>query len=79
MPMRLKKYIQSKSQTKQTFVKLDKIYYINLDRRKDREKHFLQQCHNANINIKILQKFVAIDGKTFTPTSQEEKMFLNCA
>lgn len=57
---------------------LDKIYYINLDRRKDRKKHFLEQCTKENINMNLVQRFEAIDGKTFELNDEEKLLFTNC-
>lgn len=59
-------------------IKLDKIYYINLDRRPDRQQHFLQQCRQENIDMKLIQRFQAIDGKTLKLKKEEEKLFENC-
>lgn len=85
MPLRLQKYMKHKHKsasfiatTNKHKTKLDRIYYINLERRKDREVHFLQQCKQAGIRMEILQKFVAIDGKIFEPTVEQNKMFRDC-
>lgn len=59
-------------------VKLDRIYYINLDRRKDRKEHFLGQCRKEDIDMRLVQRFIAIDGKTFELKEEEKKLFANC-
>lgn len=60
-----------------TEIKLDKIYYINLDRRPDRRAHFLKQCQKENINMDIVERFQAIDGDHLDLSEKEEKMFEN--
>lgn len=39
---------------------IEKIYVINLDRRKDRLEHIKRDCKNANINF---ERFSAVNGK----------------
>lgn len=56
---------------------VDRIYYINLDRRPDRNEHFLNQCKKQNINSSILKRFRAIDGTTYVFTENEKIMFEN--
>jgi GR25 family glycosyltransferase involved in LPS biosynthesis len=56
---------------------LDKIYYINLDRRPDRKAHFLKQCQNEKINMDLVERFVAIDGDHLALSEEEEMMFAN--
>lgn len=58
-------------------IKLDKIYYINMDRRPDRKKHFLDQCKKEKINMNLVERFKGIDGKTLKLTKEEEKLFKN--
>jgi GR25 family glycosyltransferase involved in LPS biosynthesis len=59
--------------------KLDKIFYINLDRRPDRKAHFIQSCiEDAQIPLNIIERFDALDGKTYKPSETESKMFSNC-
>lgn len=55
--------------------KIDKIYYINLDRRPDRNEHFLKQCSIHSIPYNKIQRFRAIDGKKYNFSSQEKLMF----
>jgi len=55
--------------------KINKIYYINLDRRKDRNEHFLNQCNIENINLEKVKRFKALDGLTYEFSAAEKKMF----
>lgn len=57
---------------------LDRLYYINLDRRTDRKVHFLQQCQRERINMDIVERFQAIDGETLTLDKDEEALFAKC-
>lgn len=57
---------------------LDRIYYINLDRRTDRKKHFLQQCQREKIDMDMVERFQAIDGETLQLKPEEEEMFARC-
>jgi len=57
--------------------KINKIYYINLDRRSDRNQHFLEQCYKFKFNINNIIRFKGIDGLTYTFTKDEENMFKN--
>ena len=50
--------------------KIDKIYYINLDRRPDRNTHFLNQCRQHDLPFSKIQRFQAVDGLTFNFTEQ---------
>jgi GR25 family glycosyltransferase involved in LPS biosynthesis len=59
--------------------RLDKIYYINLDRRPDRKYHFLRQCQEENIDMSLVQRFPAIDGQTLRLSEEEEQLFVNCS
>jgi len=56
---------------------MDKIYFINLDRRPDRYEHFLKQCNDNNINFSIIQRFKAIDGNFYQFSKEEKDMFKN--
>lgn len=59
--------------------KIEKVFYINLERRSDRKTHFLQSCLlDAQIPTNKIERFEALDGKTYNPTEEEQKMFLNC-
>ena len=55
--------------------KINKIYYINLDRRKDRNEHFLNQCKIENINLDQVKRFKALDGLSYTFSDTEKNMF----
>ena len=55
--------------------KIDKIYYINLDRRPDRNQHFLNQSSKFNMNNVI--RFRGIDGLSYKFTEDEKNMFKN--
>lgn len=78
--MRLQKHvIRTKTRdSTDNGVRLDRIYYINLDRRTDRDAHFREQCRAAGFDTRIVERFVGIDGKSFTPTPEEEAMFAGC-
>jgi len=59
--------------------KIDKVFYINLERRNDRNEHFIQNClKDAQIPIEKIERFNALDGKTYTPLKEETNMFSNC-
>jgi len=70
-------YILLKGIFKQESAQLDKIYYINLDRRPDRKAHFLKQCQNEKINMDLVERFTAIDGNHLKLNEEEERMFAN--
>ena len=52
--------------------KIDKIYYINLDRRPDRNEHFIKQANKLNLNV---IRFKAIDGLEYEFSDEEINMF----
>jgi GR25 family glycosyltransferase involved in LPS biosynthesis len=54
---------------------LNKIYLINLERRKDRLDHFLNECDRENIDMSKLVNFKAFDAKTYNIKEDELKMF----
>ena len=54
---------------------INKIYYINLDRRPDRNQHFLDQSSKFNFNNVI--RFKGIDGLSYKFSKDEEDMFKN--
>jgi GR25 family glycosyltransferase involved in LPS biosynthesis len=58
--------------------KVDKIYYINLDRREDRREHFEKQCKITEIPMEKIQRYKAIDGSTYEFTTEELLMFSKC-
>ena len=55
--------------------KIDRIYYINLERRKDRNEHFINQCHKHNLPFNKIEKFVALDATTYNFSNDEILMF----
>lgn len=54
---------------------LDKIIYLNLKRRPDRNTHFLNECMLQNIPGNLIQRFDALDGSTYNFTAQELQLF----
>lgn len=58
---------------------LDKIYYINLDRRPDRNEHMLKQFELEQIPYEKVERFRAIDGKSHQFTEEELKLFSGCS
>jgi len=56
---------------------LEKIYLINLERRKDRLNHFLDECKREDVDMNKVQIFKAIDSKTYNPSKEELNMFKN--
>jgi len=64
---------------KETFTEntINKIYYINLDRRPDRNEHFLDQCKKFNFDMNNVIRFKGIDGLSHTFSEEEHNMFKN--
>jgi GR25 family glycosyltransferase involved in LPS biosynthesis len=58
--------------------KIDIIYYINLDRRPDRNTHFLNQCIQHELPFSKIQRFQAVDGLTFNYSEDIYRLFVNC-
>ena len=56
---------------------IDKMYYINLDRRQDRNLHFLKLCKKYNFNMNNVIRFKGLDGLTYNFTKKEINMFNN--
>lgn len=56
---------------------MDKIYFINLDRRPDRYEHVLKQMSNNNVNFNNILRIKAIDGNEYEFTKEEKDMFIN--
>lgn len=54
---------------------LDKFFYINLDRRKDRNDHFLNQCLNHDVPLDKVERYQAIDGLTYVFSDKEKDLF----
>ena len=57
--------------------KIDKLYYINLKRRPDRNNHFLNECLKANIPKHKIKRFEALDGLTYNFEDDEIILFKN--
>uniref|UniRef100_A0A6C0JQF8 Glycosyl transferase family 25 domain-containing protein n=1 Tax=viral metagenome TaxID=1070528 RepID=A0A6C0JQF8_9ZZZZ len=57
--------------------KINKIYYINLDRRPDRNEHFLNQCAKHSLPSSKIQRVQAVDGLTFRFNDEMYNMFAN--
>jgi glycosyltransferase involved in cell wall biosynthesis/GR25 family glycosyltransferase involved in LPS biosynthesis len=60
-------------------LELDMIYYINLDKRRDREEHIQKEFARANIPHHKITRFSAIDGESHTFTEQELNLFSKCS
>jgi GR25 family glycosyltransferase involved in LPS biosynthesis len=56
---------------------IDKIYFINLERRPDRYEHFLKECSLKNVSYNKIIRYNAIDGLTYKFTEEEKSMFKN--
>ncbi len=57
--------------------KVDKLYYINLKRRPDRNEHFINECKKANIPNHKIKRFEALDGLIYDFEEEEIEMFKN--
>jgi len=55
--------------------KIDRIYYINLERRKDRNEHFINQCLKHNLPFDKIERFIALDALTYQFSNVEIEMF----
>jgi GR25 family glycosyltransferase involved in LPS biosynthesis len=55
--------------------KISMMYYINLDRRPNRNEHFFNQCIYANIPFSKIKRYQAIDGSTYQFTEEQKAMF----
>ena len=58
-------------------IDLDMIYYINLDRRMDRNNHMLEQFKKHNIPSNLIKRFTAIDADTYEFKDTELALFKN--
>jgi GR25 family glycosyltransferase involved in LPS biosynthesis len=67
-----------KESIKEQLSQIDKVYYINLKSRQDRNIHFLNQCRNVNIPMYKVERFNAINGKTYSLSNEELRLFENC-
>lgn len=56
---------------------INKIYYINLDRRPERNEHFLNSIKKFNFKKEKIVRFKAIDGLTYNFSDEEKQMFIN--
>jgi GR25 family glycosyltransferase involved in LPS biosynthesis/predicted O-methyltransferase YrrM len=54
---------------------IDKIYYINLSKREDRRKHFLNQVKTNNIPEEKIVRFEAINGVEYNFSQNELSLF----
>lgn len=54
---------------------LDRIFYINLDRRPERNYHFIQQCAKHNLPEHTIRRFSAIDASKHSFSTVELAMF----
>ena len=56
---------------------IDKIYYINLDSRPDRNEHFMNQIKQHEIPENKVARVIAIDGRKYNFIQEELKLFDN--
>jgi GR25 family glycosyltransferase involved in LPS biosynthesis len=56
---------------------VDMIYYINLDKRVDRNTHMLEQFKKCNIPNNMIKRFRAIDGNNYKFKESELALFKN--
>ena len=56
---------------------IDKIFYINLSFRRDRNEHILEQFKKENLPLDKIERYEAIDGLTYKFNDEELKMFKN--
>jgi len=59
-------------------IRVDRVYYINLDRAIDRNKHFIAQCKREHVPESKLERYAAIDGTTYAFSDAEKAMFTQC-
>lgn len=64
-------------QDKETLKSIDKIYYINLSKREDRNKHFLEEMRKQNVPKEKIQRFEAVNGLEYYFLKKEESLFKN--
>ena len=60
-----------------TLNNIDKIYYINLSKRTDRNQHFLDQIKKQNIPEEKVERFEAVNGLEYKFSQQEIDLFKN--
>lgn len=56
---------------------IDAMYYINLDKRPDRNEHFLNECNKARIPMSKLKRFSGLDGDTYAFQEDDLALFKN--
>ena len=54
---------------------INKLYYINLDKRSDRNKHFIDECKKANIPDYKIKRFSAFDGDSYNFDEDDLNLF----
>ena len=54
---------------------IDSIFYINLDRRPERNYHFTQQCAKHGLPENKIQRFSALDASKYSFSQDELAMF----
>jgi GR25 family glycosyltransferase involved in LPS biosynthesis len=54
---------------------IDKLFYINLDKRTDRMYHFIDQCKINNIQDEKVERYSAINGENYLFTKKDLDMF----
>ncbi len=54
---------------------IDMVYYINLDKRKDRNEHVINQLKKAAITDNKITRYTAIDGDTYSFSDEELDLF----
>jgi GR25 family glycosyltransferase involved in LPS biosynthesis len=54
---------------------IDKLFYINLDKRQDRMSHFIEQCATHCIPNEKVERYSAVNGENYLFTQKELDMF----
>lgn len=55
--------------------KVDKIYLLNLEKRKDRLDHFINECKRENIDLNKLHVFKGLDAEKYILKEYEKDLF----
>lgn len=58
--------------------KIERFFYLNLDRRTDRKKHFIDECHRVMLPMDKVERYPALDGLVYNLTEKEKPMFEKC-
>lgn len=58
--------------------RIGKIIYLNLDRRPDRNMHFLNSCFDVGIPVTKIERYQALDGADYKLTPKEMALFEKC-